>query len=77
MIEVAAAAFGLGLLLGWQAAQHEDEIRWTVRGYLPTRCAECGKWTLRKRTAVERHRVAGWVHICETCHDRLDGKSER
>lgn len=61
-------AIPLHVIIDWQ---------WQITSRLPKRCPRCKTWHARRDMVSARHNVAGWVRICEHCHDELYNPSQR
>lgn len=72
-------AFLVGLLLGlvFQQSSVYDKAKWWLKDRMPHQCLRCKTWHMRRSMRMERHNAAGWVRICEKCHDELYAPSQR
>ena len=72
-------AFLVGLVLGVAVQQSSAyyKAKWWLIDRTPVRCPRCKTWHIRRNMKTERHSAAGWVRICEKCHDELYTPSKR
>ena len=69
---VAIIAFLLGLLAGlflqpWRLRNW----RWSIEQQLPKKCPVCGTWHQSKKMKYAKHRLYGWIDVCEPCYRAL------
>lgn len=73
----------LAFILGWLAGLTFPnspiyyEIKWWLLDHTPLRCPRCKTWHARRDMVSARHNVAGWVRICEHCHNELYHPTQR
>ena len=71
-------AFGLGFLSrSFIPSYVIRDLQWQITSRLPQRCPRCKTWRARRDLVSARHDVAGWVSICENCHDELYHPTQR
>ena len=72
-------AFLVGWLMGlvFQQSPVYWKAKWWLKDRTPMRCPRCKAWHARRNTVQAQHNVAGWVRICEHCHDELYHPTQR
>lgn len=63
-------AFCLGYLARVALSSSEfSQLRWRIASCLPRRCPSCGAWRQKRNMHPAKHKVAGWIRLCDDCYN--------
>lgn len=69
LLLLVAIGFALGYATGRMIpVLWATRLRWAIQDHTPRRCAECGRWCWTGDTERARHKLAGWVRVCQRCY---------